>query len=183
MIKINLLPREERVRRTRVNTKLMLAGVGVFVVLGAMAYGWIWLKGDVARLEAAISQTRADAKRFDDLAKQVDRYRAEKARLEEKIKVIETLVAAQTGPVRLLDEVSKALPNEVWLTSFNRTGKKLELSGIAFSNFTVAALMTNLGKASNLLKSVDLVVSEKTTVEDVSVERFTITAEIVEGKS
>lgn len=183
MIKINLLPREERVRRAPINTKLILAGVGVLVVLGAMAYGWIWLKGDVARLEVAISQARTDGVRFDDLAKQVDTYRAEKARLEEKIKVIGTLVAAQTGPVRLLDEVSKALPSEVWLTSFNRTGKKLELSGIAFSNFNVAALMTNLGKASNLLKSVDLVVSEKTAVEDVPVQKFTITAEIVEEKS
>ena len=183
MIKINLLPREERVRRTPLNTKLILAAVGVVVVLGAMLYGWIWLKGDVARLEAGIRQAQADAKRYDELGKQVERFRAEKARLEEKIKVIETLVAAQSGPVRLLDDVSKALPNEVWLTSFNRSGKKLELSGIAFSNFSVAALMTNLGKASNLLRNVDLVVSEKATVEDVSVERFTITAEIVDGKA
>jgi type IV pilus assembly protein PilN len=182
MIKINLLPREERVRRAPINTTLILAGVGVVVALLAMAYGWYWLSGDVERLEGAIRQAQADVKRYDELAKQVDTFRAEKKRVEEKIKVIETLVAAQGGPVQLLDEVSKALPNEVWLTSFNRTGKRLEISGIAFSNFNVAALMTSLGKASNVLKSVDLVVSEKTTVENQSVEKFTITAEVVEGK-
>ena len=183
MIKINLLPREERVRRTPINISIILAGIGVVVVLLAMVYGWYWLNGDVQRLEAAIRQAQADAKRYDDLAKQVDMFRAEKKRLEEMIKIINTLVAAQGSPVQVLDEVSKALPNEVWLTSFNRTGKKLEISGIAYTNFNVASLMTNLSHAPNILKNVDLVVSEKTVIEDQSVERFTITAEIVEGKS
>jgi type IV pilus assembly protein PilN len=183
MIKINLLPREERIRRAPLNTNLILAGVGVVVVLLAMAYGWYWLNGEVGRLQAAIRQAQAEAKRLEGVAKQVDTFRAEKKRLEEMIKVIDTLVAAQGSPVQVLDEVSKALPNEVWLTSFNRSGKKLELSGIAFSNFNVANLMTNLSHAPNLLKNVDLVVSEKTTIENQSVEKFTITAEIVEGKS
>jgi type IV pilus assembly protein PilN len=183
MIKINLLPREERVRRAPINTNLILVGAGVVVVLLAMAYGWYWLDGEVGRLEASIRQAQADAKRFESLAKQVDTFRKEKKRLEDMIKVIDTLVAAQGGPVQLLDEVSKALPNEVWLTSFNRTGKKLEISGIAFSNFNVASLMTNLGNAANLLKNVDLVIAEKTTIEDRPMEKFTITAEVVERKS
>lgn len=183
MIKINLLPREERIRRAPVNTRLILAGLGAVILFLAMGYGWYWLSGEVGRTEAAIRQAQADLKRYDDLAKQVEKYRGEKKRLEDKIKVIETLVAAQRGPVRILDEVSKALPNEVWLTAFNRTGNRLEISGIAFSNFNVAALMTNLGKPPNLLSNVDLVVSEKTVVSDVAVERFTITAEVVEGKS
>ncbi len=182
MIKINLLPREERVRRAPVKTTVILAAIGVGLVFLAMAYGWYWLNGEVGRLQAAILQTQAELKRFEELAKQVDRYREEKKRLEEKIRVIEALVAAQGGPVRLLDEVSKALPNEVWLTALNRTGKRLEISGIAFSNFNIAALMTNLGKASTLVSNVDLVISEKTTIEEVAVERFIITMEVKEGK-
>ena len=182
MIKINLLPREERVRRAPVNTTLILAAAGAVVLVLAMAYGWYWLTGEVGRLQASLQQTQADLKRFEEMAKQVDRFRQDKARLEEKIKVIQTLVTAQGGPVRILDEVSKALPNEVWLTAMNRTGKRLEISGIAFSNFNVATLMTSLGKASDLLSSVDLVVSEKTQVEGVPVEKFTITMEVKEGK-
>jgi type IV pilus assembly protein PilN len=182
MIKINLLPREERVKRAPLPTGFVFGTFCALVLLGAMAFGWYWLSSTVTGLEADIARTQAELRRFDELAKQVDRFRAEKKRLEEKIKIIETLVAAQAGPVKLLDEVSKALPAEVWLTSLNRSGKRLEISGIAFSNFNVAALMTNLGKASNLLTNVDLVISEKTTVEDVPVERFTITAEVTESK-
>ncbi len=73
-------------------------------------------------------------------------------------------------------------PNEVWLTSMSRTGKRLDISGIAFSNFSVANFMTNLGKGSTWLSNVDLVVSEKTQVEQVPVERFSITMEVKDGK-
>jgi Tfp pilus assembly protein PilN len=182
MIKINLLPREERIKRAPLPTAFVLGTACGVVVLLAMAYGYYWLTSEVSNLEASIRQTQAELRRFDELAKQVDRYRAEKARLEEKIKIIETLVAAQAGPVQLLDEVSKAMPPEVWLTALNRTGRRLEISGVAFSNFNVANLMTNLSKASRLLSNVDLVISEKILVEEVPVERFTITAEVTEGR-
>ena len=182
MIKINLLPREERKRHAPVNTKLLLAGLGCVVALLAMGYGWYWLNGEVNRLQADIQRTQAELRRFEELAKQVDKFQAEKKRLEEKLKVIQALMAAQGGPVRLLDEVSKALPSEVWLTGFTRTGKKLDVSGIAYSNFNIATFMTNLGKAGPLISNVDLVVSEKTTVEQVPVERFSITMEVKDGK-
>jgi type IV pilus assembly protein PilN len=183
MIKINLLPREERKRRAPMNTTLLLGIVGAAVTCLAMAYGWFWLHSEVGRLQEDIQRTQVELKRFEELAKQVDKFQAEKKRLEEKLKIIQALVLAQGGPVRLLDEVSKALPNEVWLTALSRTGKRMDISGIAYSNFNVAALMTNLGQASTLISSVDLVVSEKTLVEQVPVERFTITMEVKDGKS
>jgi len=183
MIKINLLPREERRRRAPMNTGVLLGIVGVAVVALAMGYGWFWLNGEVGRLQEEIQRTQAELRRFEELAKQVDRFQAEKKRLEEKLKIIQALMLAQGGPVRLLDEVSKALPNEVWLTTLTRAGKRLDVSGIAFSNFTIATFMTNLGQAAPLISNVDLVVSEKTLVEQVPVERFTITMEVKDGKS
>jgi type IV pilus assembly protein PilN len=182
MIRINLLPPEERKRRAPIPTKLILAGFGVVVVLLGMAYGWYWLSGEVEGVRKKITETQAELKRYEELAKQVDKAQAEKKKLEEKIKIIEKLVAAQGGPVQLLDEVSKSLPNDVWLTSVNRSGKKLEISGVAFTNFSVANFMTSLGRATDVLSSVDLVVSEKTTVEQAPVEKFTIVAEVKEGK-
>ena len=183
MIKINLLPRDGRPRGpVNVNVNILFVSIGVLAVLAGMGYGWYWLDDQVVRLDANIKQAEADLKRYEELAKQVDRFQAEKKRLEEKIKVIASLMLAQTGPVRLLDEVSKALPNEVWLTSFTRSGKKMDIQGIAFSNVRVADFMTNLSGASSLISSVDLVESQKATVEQVPVERFSITVELKEPK-
>ncbi len=182
MIKINLLPREERRRRTPVKGTSVLIGVGAVVVILAMGYGWYWLSGTLGDLHAKIQQTQTQLKRFDELAKQVEHFREDKKLLEEKINIIDKLVAAQEGPVRLLDGVSKALPNEVWLTSLSRTGKRMDLSGIAFSNFGVANFMTNLSREDTVLSNVDLVISEKTAVQQVPVERFSITMEVKEKK-
>jgi type IV pilus assembly protein PilN len=183
MIKINLLPREERIRRKPLDTTFIFLAVFAIVMAAAMGWGWFWLNGEVNRVQGDIAQTQADLRKFDELAKQVERFRGEKQKLQDKINVIETLVAAQSGPVRVLDEVSKALPNDVWLTAFNRTGRRLELSGIAFSPFQVADFMKALGTAGDLLQSVDLVISESTKVEEVPVQRFTITADLREGKA
>ncbi len=182
MIKINLLPREERRRRAPTSPLVMLAVLASAVLVAGLAFSWYWLHSQIAGLEGQIRQTQAELKRYDEIAKQVERYKNEKKILEEKIAIIDRLVAAQSGPVRLIDEVSKALPAEIWLTSMNRTGKKLDISGIAFSNFSLATFMTNLGKASVYVRNVDLVVSEKTVVEQVPVERFSITMEVKDGK-
>jgi len=178
MIKINLLPSEERKKAAPVSAKPILAGAGVVVVLVGLGYGWYWFSGVVEGIRQEITQTQAELKRVEAITKLVDKLQKDKKLVEDKIKVIDTLVAAQSGPVRLLDEVSRALPNEVWLTNFARTGKKLEIAGIAFSNFHVATFMTNLGRAENLVNSVDLLVSEKAVVEQVPVERFSISVDL-----
>jgi type IV pilus assembly protein PilN len=182
MIKINLLPQEERRRRAPTSPLLLLPPLGAILLLGGMFYGWWWLSGQLGGLQDDIQRTQVELKRFEELAKQVDQYKNEKKVLEEKIKVIQQLTAAQSGPVRLLDEVSRALPNEVWLTAMSRTGKKLDIGGVAFSNFSLATFMTNLSKASTYFASVDLVASERTVIEKVPVERFNITMEVKDSK-
>jgi type IV pilus assembly protein PilN len=182
MIRINLLPREERRRRAPTSPLVYLVVLAVAVFVLAVGASWYWLHSEIAAFEGQIRHAQDELKHYEEIAKKVEQYKTEKKTLEDKLNIIETLVAAQSGPVRILDEVSRALPGEVWLTSMNRTGKRLDVSGVAFSNFSLATFMTNLGKASAYIRNVDLVVSEKTTVEQVPVERFSITMEVKGGK-
>ncbi len=183
MIKINLLPREEQKKAAPPSMTPYLAGLGVVVLLGVMGYGWYWLSGEVEAVQSEITRTQAELKRVEDITKLVDKLQKDKKTVQDKLKTVETLVTAQSGPVRLLDVISRDLPKEVWLTGMVRAGKKLDISGIAFSPYAVATFMTNLGAAKELVNSVDLVVSEKAVVETVPVERFSITMDLKEGKS
>jgi type IV pilus assembly protein PilN len=185
MIKINLLPREEQKKAAPASATPYLAGLGVVVLLVLMGYGWYWLNGEIEGVQKEIERTQAELKRVEDITKLVDKLQKDKKTVQDKLKTVETLVAAQSGPVRLLDAVSRALPGEreIWLTGMVRAGKKLDISGFAFTPYSVATFMTNLGAAKELVSSVDLVVSEKAVVEQVPVERFSVTMELKEGKS
>ncbi|MBI4537847.1 MAG: PilN domain-containing protein [candidate division NC10 bacterium] len=183
MIKINLLPQEERKKTAPPSATPFLIGLGVAVLVGLMGYGWYWLSGEVEGVQKDIERTQAELKRVEDITKLVDKLQKDKKTVQDKLKTVETLVAAQSGPVRLLDVISRSLPGEVWLSGMVRAGKKLDISGFAFSPFSVATFMTNLSGAKELVNSVDLVVSEKAVVETVPVERFSLTMDLKEGKS
>ena len=118
MIKINLLT--EKITTARVSTRapgaagrnLIFALIGVLTV----AYvGWQWYsyKNQLSRLNTEITQAREEKERLQKIIRQVEEYDARKQELGQKIDIISELKKKQSGPVHLLDEVSKALPNLV----------------------------------------------------------------------
>ena len=169
MIKINLLPKERRRRGIQVSKPLFILLPAVGLVVAAMVLGWWYLDGQAQQLQQEVARSRAELKKYEADIKKVEQFRADKRRL----------ATEQEGPVHLLDQVSRALPEEVWLTGLNKTRDKLTLQGYAFSNFGIANFMTELGKSRPLsIRRVELSFSEKATVERVPVERFEVTAEV-----
>lgn len=177
MIKINLLPRAARRRRVTVSRTGLLSVVGLVVVLGAMFYLWWYTSNQVERLRVDLDKAQAELKDLTEAKKKVEQFEQRKKLLEERNGAIEKLAAQQSGPVQLMDELSRALPEKVWLTSVAKTGNKLVIQGFAFTDFDVAALMTALGKAP-MIQNVELTVSERTVVERVEVKKFEITATV-----
>ena len=96
---------------------LILFAGGALIV----SAGWWWIQSSkIKELDRLIA---ADTKRQQDLLaikKQVDEFQAKKTLLENKVTLIETLRIEQKGPVHMLDEISKALPDFVWLTTMDQ---------------------------------------------------------------
>lgn len=177
MITINLLPKERRRGRgVSLPKPALFAGIGAVVLVVAMVAFWLHLTNQVQQLQENVTRNRQELKKYEAEIKRVEQFRADKKRLEERLRVVEKLATEQGGPVRLLDQISRALPDEVWLTGLNKTRDRLSISGFAFSNFGIANFMTELGKLQPAIRNVELVVSEKSVVERVPVERFEITA-------
>jgi len=179
MIRINLLPRAERAK------KPTTVRWGIFVILGAvclvalLAMLWLNLRMQISDLNNEIAQTQADLVKYQTIAKDVEKYKADKRNLEEKLASIDRLKAGQVGPVHMLDEVSELLPQGIWLTSLNNSASRLTLQGYSFSNFAIADFMTRLAKApSARFTSVDLTYSEQTKIGKVPMEKFEITCAI-----
>lgn len=178
MIRINLLPKEQRRRKVSFNWLTpLLASVGIVLLVG-MGYGWWTLSGRIEALRLEVQQARQELQRLSDQAKEVDRLEGVKKGLEERQQVISQILTSKQGPAKLLDELSRMLPNEIWLTSLAKTKDQLVIQGYAFSNFGVANLMTSLQKSAPLFQRVELSFSEKAQVGQVPVERFEITVNV-----
>jgi type IV pilus assembly protein PilN len=158
MIKINLLSEGKRpaaVRKAARTPAMKLEGrdvgqwmLALGVVLGLAALGASWWLLD--RKVEAKQREVADAQRtVDELAsviKEVEDYKAKKAELQRKIGIINDLKANQRGPVRVMDYVSRALPELLWLDRMQMTTDTIQIDGRAFNTNAVANFIENLDK-------------------------------------
>ena len=115
-----------------------------------------WLQSN--KLKDLETRIAADEKRQRDLQaikQQVDQFQQRKAILENKVLVIEQLRLAQKSPVHMLDEISKALPDFVWLTTMDETRGSLRFQGQSNSLAAVADFISGLQR-SGWFPQVDL---------------------------
>jgi Tfp pilus assembly protein PilN len=158
MIKINLLSEGKRpaaVRKARVPAALRLEGqdvgqwmLGLGMLLGVVALAiswWYWSQRVEAKQQEVVeAQREVDA--LASVIKEVEDYKAKKAELERKIGIINDLKANQRGPVRVMDYVSRALPELLWLDQMSMNADTIRVEGRAFNTNAVANFIENLDK-------------------------------------
>lgn len=176
MIKINLLPREERRRKIQLRVPQgAIVAMAVLLVVGM----WMYLravKGELTRLRSDIAATRNEIAQNQQIVRLVEQYARDKKQLQDRLALIQRLVTARETPVHLLDGISQAVPDEVWLAGLSKVSGKLVVQGYASSHFAVANLMLALGRLKPIISSVELNFSELQLYENKPVERFEILA-------
>ncbi|MDH3211606.1 MAG: PilN domain-containing protein [Myxococcales bacterium] len=155
MIEINLLPVREARRKADIRELAMQVVLLLIITGGALGIVHSRLSDELDRSSARIRQMENDIEQFKPQLKQVAEFRAQKARLEKKIDVIEGLDSARSGPVRLLNDLATRTPDRLWLTSLDAKGKAITLKGESLDNEIVAIFLRELGK-SEYFVNVDL---------------------------
>ena len=173
MIRVNLLPKAGRAA-TGGEWRTVGAGFGGLVLLAVLGVLWWMVASQASSLEGQIASMEAEIKRLEVVAKQVDQYKAEKKLLEERVRVIQTLLASQSIPVHLMQALNDELPDEMWLNSISMTGNKVVLRGYSYTDIGIANFMTQLGKKTPLIREVELVVSEQAEVQKVPLKKFEV---------
>jgi type IV pilus assembly protein PilN len=156
MIKINLLAEGKRpVVARKAKPKLLsgpkdvantLLAVGVVVGLLAAATWFLIVRNQLERKKQDVAAAQREVDELQQVIKEVEDFKHKKAELERKIEVINGLKANQRGPVRIMDEISKALPELLWLTSLDVTATRINLRGSAFNMSAIASFMDNLDR-------------------------------------
>jgi type IV pilus assembly protein PilN len=156
MIKINLLAEGKRpaaVRKIKPAQLLEGKDFGVWLLaagllLGLAVVGVLWYlrHNTILEKEQEIAEAEREVEELAAVIKEVDDYKAKKTELERKIKVINDLKLNQRGPVKVMDDVSRALPELLWLDHLQMTSSAIEVDGRAFNTNAVANFIENLDK-------------------------------------
>ena len=93
-----------------------------------------------------VQAAQREVEALKQVIQEVEDYKIKKAELERKIDVINGLKANQRGPVQIMDQVSRALPELLWLSSLDVTPTTINLKGSAFNMSAVANFIDNLDK-------------------------------------
>ena len=177
MIRINLLPVRAAQRKERLRSQLSI--FFLCVILSCIACGALYIQKSAAinNVEAEIATINQKNKELRKKIGQVKDYEKKKADLEKKLAVLDKLKAGKSGPVRLLDELSAALPDKLWLTKFSEKSGAINLAGVADSENTVAVFMKRLD-SSPYYKNVELSVTEQTKAGDRKMQKFTLNCSV-----
>jgi type IV pilus assembly protein PilN len=131
---------------------LALFGGGAALLCAAL---WWYESAKIRDLDSRIKVAEKRQQELQAIKIQVDALEAKRATFQKKVDLIERLKAEQTGPVHMLDEISKALPDFVWLTDMNQTGSTVKFTGEATGLTSVADFIAALER-SGWFPNVDL---------------------------
>ena len=170
MIRINLLAVErERVRSKRVvlipAAHRVTIGATVILVGTAALIGWwfLTLRQQSAQLDIDLTQAETETRQIRSVLEQVRKFESQKAMLQQRVTLIEQLRKGQYAPVHLLDEVSKSLPDRLWLSDLTQTGTEFTIGSMTDSLTAVSDFVANLEGTRWFKKPVEILDSQVQT--------------------
>jgi type IV pilus assembly protein PilN len=185
MIRINLLPIKDAERAIGRRQRLSIAVLGLCIALLIMLLPFLYQQNRLSTLDRDIAEVNEQIRQYSAQVKEVNDLDRLKKDLETKLRIIEELDEKRVGPARVLGDLSRATPENLWLISFEEGGGAATLTGTALDNETIARFMRLL-QESPYFFGVDLVetsrdtqqISSRRGVEDVSFTRFIVKASI-----
>jgi type IV pilus assembly protein PilN len=177
MPRINLLPwRDEQRKERKLRFLVWLGGaaLGACVVTGV---GYMLMDSMVSAQEARNSRLDEEIAILDRQIEKINSLEADKARFISRMVVIEKLQRSRPEIVHIFDEISKQMPDGVYLTAITQSGTRLKFEGVAQSSTRVSTFMRNID-GSSYLKNPELdIVQTKSDKEAVVGASFVLFAD------
>jgi type IV pilus assembly protein PilN len=184
MIRINLLAVErERTKRTRAvipAAQRVTIGASLILILTVLGIGWwFWmLRKESSDLDASIARAEIETQQLRSVLAQVQKFETRRAQLQQRVTLIEQLRRGQTGPVHVLDEVSKSVPDRLWLTSMVQKDKDFTIDGRSTSLTALSDFVANMEGSTWFKRPVEIVDSQvEQNPQAGDLVRFTIRAQ------
>lgn len=185
MIKINLLPSDERATRRKISLPTVSGGailwvtLGVFVYAGAVAGIWVLQSRKITDYETKIQALKEESSRLAPQLAKIRKLTAEREEVNKRLGIIADLDKDRYLHVRMMNDLAVQVPDNCWIEEVTESGgSTMEIKGVTFSNFIIADFMTSL-QDSGRFTDVVLKKAQEGDIDEVRVVQFEIGAKLV----
>ena len=141
MPRINLLPWREEERKKR-QQEFMVALAGAVILAGAVVgLTWFAFVQMIDAQQARNQRLESEIAVLEQSIEEIDGLERQKERLLARMEIIEQLQRSRPEIVHLFDEITRQMPEGVYLNGMKQQGSAVELKGVAQSSTRVSALM------------------------------------------
>jgi type IV pilus assembly protein PilN len=145
-------------RRVTIGASLVL----LVTVLG-LGYWFFSLHQQSVLLDIDIAGAEVDSKQLRAVLTKVQKFEARKAQLQQRVSLIEQLRKGQTAPVRVLDQISRSVPDRLWLADMKQAGTEFTLDGYATTMTALSDFVASIEDTKWFRKPVEIIDSQVTT--------------------
>ncbi len=177
MIRVNLLPHRQIRRDARQREFGLMAAFSAIAATVIIFMGWTYINSQTdaqaernKRLDVAIVKLDKEIANIKDLKDQISTMLARK-------QVVENLQTNRSQAVVVLDELSRQLPEGMYLKSIKQQGNEITIEGAADTNARVATLVRNLS-TSKWMESPNLLEIKSVIVNNIKQNAFTLKVNI-----
>ena len=163
MIRVNLISERKSAKKKiafPIAQQISLV-CGAILVVAALGVGWrYWSLGrEAARLTSDIAKAQKETASLKSIIAQVESFEQQKAELQQRVELIEQLRKEQTGPVHMLDEISRSLPPMLWLTQLkqNPNSNEVLIDGRSNTLTSISDFVASLEASGYFQKSIEIV--------------------------
>jgi len=134
---LNLLPFEMRKRVRQIGKPIVITLASI-----TLALTLAWGAGAIVGYRSELNSVNDEIKKRKPEVEAIAKLQKQKDECCKEISALEKIQAGEVSKTELLEELTKILPDTVWIWNFKYTGKEIEISGFADS-------------ASNLIPLID----------------------------
>ncbi len=154
MIRINLLPVEEKKSRKKVRLPSVSGGAVIWTVVVLGLYAGVVFAVTALQIrtlrdfEHKITEANEESARLAPQLAKIRKLTKEREEVNRRLAIIASLDRDRYLRVQMMNEISVQIPSNCWLTKVSEQGgTNVIIDGVTFSNYVIADIMNNLDQS------------------------------------
>jgi len=128
--------------------------------------------------ENLLVEAKQEKRNLEDVLVKLETLQQQRDLFERKINLINQLKSKQGTAVTIMDQLSKNIPDWVWLSEANYNNQTVNIKGMALSNNLIADYIYNLENSPHF-SNVNLIFSTQRTIQNNRCVEFSLNATYV----